>query len=1112
MTAGSVVTLSSLPEILGNLESPAVAARAQGASQLAQLVDSSDAATAVEVGNFLRETDALPLVLDLLLDRQLRMVQCALMVLGNLSSDAFDPNSMLTAKILFDHDVLKVVKPFFTPTTDDGIQVYAAGLVQNVCKTCEFAEKALSCGVVRALELMLTDAQLRPAGIKRELIIRYTSGALSNIAEQLKTSKRVQKLQSATSSFSIKRIAKSKEVRTVKFLGKVKSSAALADRASGDGEMRSGDREVRSGEVSTGSGGERVSGERAAAETEANSESGMHTAVLGALQTESSNVEILRATGAPAVDAADGSGNSGNSSDSELKNLSGTSRSFYRPKTVSIPEEEHGNPLASAWAGTRGLSSTELLSLEEPPDHAQSPKPPSPAKSMLRNSSAWTDQSTEPPSPSLSQSPSSTQPSTQVPSSPSPSHTLYPEVSPHSGATSSQVPTDTNETPQAEGAASKRQSRNAARDPRRTKRESRRKKNTAAPQPAEPDQGEEQSGGQQQEQQQPQQHPQEQQPPPPPLAQKHHNKQQKQQQKQQDHQVSAVDDSPPITQDAIAHSALGNKEMVSPSSPINLDDCAGFEGAHEQSAHEEHRVRVGEASTLNHRDVGLASGKAGPMVERGAEAGSLESSSQPASSANGQDQQDAYQKEQQQQPQQQQQQQLLQEQHRHEQHLPEQQQDGTVLEACAAAWSKSARCVDDDTERETGGSIWTDEAQVASPTREIEIGGSGVARTGADCGRDRDGTAAQSGSHAGSTRAGLNAGEIACASEIVGAGVDGEGGADTSDRVRDDGAEGDGVGAALVTGASESAVGAAAPESAQESARLLEVGGARAMKRRPSQTEAACMLQKVYRGNSTRTLQMSLRRQQECAVVATEMQRVFRATRARRVQQGQGERPSGAKAHDRTPTSTPAPTSTPLPTPLQTPACTAEVSFTSRPMGQRALRVPSASFNSGSKSKSLDSSSEDEVLPASAPRLRSQLSSRSTHALSSSTHALSRQKSAHMGRSSIVLVRANSRSLEDQPYIDTDNDTDTDTGTVPMSGSLQHQASKPSLTWGSLLSPLRRGDSSAIGVARSQSRATLDLRRSRSQARRLEATNISQANETTNWESAEGSFASAEFK
>eukprot|EP00965_Chrysotila_dentata_P052806 1752068-Pleurochrysis_carterae.AAC.1 len=29
MTAGSVVTLSSLPEILGNLESPAVAARAQ---------------------------------------------------------------------------------------------------------------------------------------------------------------------------------------------------------------------------------------------------------------------------------------------------------------------------------------------------------------------------------------------------------------------------------------------------------------------------------------------------------------------------------------------------------------------------------------------------------------------------------------------------------------------------------------------------------------------------------------------------------------------------------------------------------------------------------------------------------------------------------------------------------------------------------------------------------------------------------------------------------------------------------------------------------------------------------------------------------------------------
>ena len=73
--------LTSLPEILAELESSAMATRKRGAKHLARLVDGSVGDQACLLGEYMREVGAIELLVSLLSDGA--VLQLVLMVLGN---------------------------------------------------------------------------------------------------------------------------------------------------------------------------------------------------------------------------------------------------------------------------------------------------------------------------------------------------------------------------------------------------------------------------------------------------------------------------------------------------------------------------------------------------------------------------------------------------------------------------------------------------------------------------------------------------------------------------------------------------------------------------------------------------------------------------------------------------------------------------------------------------------------------------------------------------------------------------------------------------------------------------------------------------------------------
>jgi hypothetical protein len=147
--------------------------RLQAATDLVSSVDAAFGSDASEIGEEVRTLAGLPKIVQALAVDDLEFQQMMLVVLGNLSSDAFDPNSSRTKMLLRDTDVVAVLIPLLR-SASESLTLYAAACLQNMCHDQELAVRALRLGAHPVLLQLVKDEQ--------PVVQKFAAGALHNIS------------------------------------------------------------------------------------------------------------------------------------------------------------------------------------------------------------------------------------------------------------------------------------------------------------------------------------------------------------------------------------------------------------------------------------------------------------------------------------------------------------------------------------------------------------------------------------------------------------------------------------------------------------------------------------------------------------------------------------------------------------------------------------------------------------------------------------------------------------------------------------------------------------------------------------------------------------------
>lgn len=165
-----------LPQLIENLRSYEPQARREALGSFAQLVDTSQAADAFELGAYLREVDAFDDLVECIDDPDPYMHQTALLLLGNFASDAFDSRSSLTKDQLKEVGCFERVMPHLY--SEDWLTlVYALGCVQNMCTDLDYVNVMQETGVVQRLH------ELSNCG--DDQLGRFATGCLANMRESI---------------------------------------------------------------------------------------------------------------------------------------------------------------------------------------------------------------------------------------------------------------------------------------------------------------------------------------------------------------------------------------------------------------------------------------------------------------------------------------------------------------------------------------------------------------------------------------------------------------------------------------------------------------------------------------------------------------------------------------------------------------------------------------------------------------------------------------------------------------------------------------------------------------------------------------------------------------
>mmetsp|Transcript_16583 Transcript_16583/g.35606 ORF Transcript_16583/g.35606 Transcript_16583/m.35606 type:complete len:498 (-) Transcript_16583:127-1620(-) len=238
--------ITCLPFILESLENAET--RAAGAWQLASLLDSCKGETADALGDFMREAGALELLAEVL-DKQVdsTVARLVLMALGNMSSDAFDPNAAASRAILAENSIVKRISPFLL-SSDKLCCMYAVAVVQNLCTSPAMARSVVDEDMHLVLDSLC-------ASTSSARIRSFAAGALINIQRVLGHS-------SSSSRFGFSKLrrktkpelalSKDAELAISMRLGRVElREAAGGKEAAGDGE-KEGPKSFRLSRISQG--------------------------------------------------------------------------------------------------------------------------------------------------------------------------------------------------------------------------------------------------------------------------------------------------------------------------------------------------------------------------------------------------------------------------------------------------------------------------------------------------------------------------------------------------------------------------------------------------------------------------------------------------------------------------------------------------------------------------------------------------------------------------------------------------------------------------------------------------------------------------------------------
>ena len=147
---------------------------------LAELVIAACGEEAALIGSAVREAGALDDLLDLLRNNA-QCREAALLVLGNLSSDAVDSFSAKTKAALLQTEGVAATALFecIDTATDDHILALAVGTVQNLCHDPGWAALLHRRGAQETLEALVREHQ--DTGV-----VRYAAGALQNMRVALR--------------------------------------------------------------------------------------------------------------------------------------------------------------------------------------------------------------------------------------------------------------------------------------------------------------------------------------------------------------------------------------------------------------------------------------------------------------------------------------------------------------------------------------------------------------------------------------------------------------------------------------------------------------------------------------------------------------------------------------------------------------------------------------------------------------------------------------------------------------------------------------------------------------------------------------------------------------
>ena len=168
------------------LDSGVLADQSDGMWQLARLLDEAGEHVPM-IGQFLRETEALPVVFEVLREPHIRpkLAMHTLVVIGNLCSTAVDPEADETKKQLrtLEHSAVKAVKAFVM-SDNEGVRLYAVAALQNMTSDAGLCRDAVDLGAVSLIEKIIEE--LHPRRGTSDSVDRLYSlcaGVLVNVSE-----------------------------------------------------------------------------------------------------------------------------------------------------------------------------------------------------------------------------------------------------------------------------------------------------------------------------------------------------------------------------------------------------------------------------------------------------------------------------------------------------------------------------------------------------------------------------------------------------------------------------------------------------------------------------------------------------------------------------------------------------------------------------------------------------------------------------------------------------------------------------------------------------------------------------------------------------------------